>query len=71
MRLSWPHVKDPVTKALVAQNKPFPVSACWNGVVAFPAGPYLYSAGSQREDTSSSHAKRGWKMIDDRKYELT
>lgn len=67
MRLVWPYVKDPVSKELLVQNRPFEVSACWNGMVAFPAKPYLFNRNANRTETvsPSQHAKRGWKMVDD------
>jgi hypothetical protein len=62
-----------VSKELVRQNRPFEVSACWNGVVAFPARPYLYIPAEKKtsEDKSTRlHDKRGWKIIDDRELLL-
>lgn len=55
------------------------MSACWNGMVAFPAGPYLYrpeqavghdggDAGQSEVEAAtapgSRFGKRGWEMID-------
>ncbi|KAL1405248.1 hypothetical protein Q8F55_008874 [Vanrija albida] len=71
MRTFWPYVKDPVSVARLRQNAPVEVAACWNGMVAFPAGPYLYK---QAETSASEHtaspslAKRGWKMVDNATY---
>ncbi|TXT04902.1 hypothetical protein VHUM_03985 [Vanrija humicola] len=42
MRTFWPYVKDSVSVARLRKNVPIQVSACWNGMVAFPAAPYLY-----------------------------
>lgn len=66
MRVFWPYVKDPVSIERLRDNKPFEVSACWNGMVAFPAGPYMYrpSAEEQQATHDTRHAKRGWKMVD-------
>lgn len=71
MRVFWPYVKDPVSIERLRENKPFEVSTCWNGMVAFPAGPYLYRPSehlaTQEEESSTQEGglhKRGWKMVD-------
>lgn len=68
MRIAWPFVKDPVSKERLRNKQPFEVSACWNGIVAFPTGPYLYrpetSDVSDAPDEGTRLAKRGWKMVD-------
>lgn len=56
MRIFWPYVKDPVSVARLRDDKVFEVSACWNGMVAFPTEPYLYRP--------PGLASRGWKMVD-------
>ena len=69
LRLVWPYVKDPVSKQLLSENRPFEVASCWNGIVAFPAQPYLFNPDVNRTEPASPsrHAKRGWKMVDDGK----
>lgn len=61
----WPFVKDPVSAARLRDDKVIEVSSCWNGMVAFPTGPYLYRPKVDAEDADSGHlSKRGWQMID-------
>lgn len=66
MRITWPYVKDRVSAQLLRRGKPFPVSSCWNGMVAFPAENYLYRPQNKTADKAErgSLAKRGWKMVD-------
>ncbi|WOO85796.1 uncharacterized protein LOC62_07G009282 [Vanrija pseudolonga] len=76
MRTFWPYVKDPVSVARLRQNVPMEVSACWNGMVAFPAAPYLFTPTSAAQSTADERnaaaspglAKRGWKMVDNATY---
>ena len=63
MRAFWPFTRDPVTVDLLKREQPYPVAACWNGVVAFKAEPYLYGSANAVE-SSQNLSKRGWKMID-------
>ncbi|EQC41450.1 hypothetical protein SDRG_01418 [Saprolegnia diclina VS20] len=37
----YPFSADIVTQGLIAHGRPFPVSSCWNGVVAMKAAPFL------------------------------
>ncbi|ORY35322.1 cryptococcal mannosyltransferase 1-domain-containing protein [Naematelia encephala] len=46
LRPFFPYVKDPVSARKVRDEQPFAVSACWNGMVAFPSGPFLCSLAS-------------------------
>ncbi len=62
LRIFWPYVKDEPSIERIRNNRPFEVSACWNGMVAFPAGPYLYQLTAE-ERVGRLH-KRGWKMLD-------
>ncbi|BEI92256.1 uncharacterized protein CcaverHIS019_0410760 [Cutaneotrichosporon cavernicola] len=66
-RIFWPYVKDEPTIRRIRNNRPFEVSACWNGIVAFPARAYLYQPTTE-EKASSRLYKRGWKMIDNSTY---
>lgn len=43
LRPFWPYVKDANSRDRVALEQPFEVASCWNGVVAFPAQPYIRS----------------------------
>lgn len=58
-RAFWPYVKDEASVKRVKEEEPFEVAACWNGAVAFPAGPYLY------RPTDDHYSAQGWKMVDD------
>ncbi|KAK8844853.1 hypothetical protein IAR55_006703 [Kwoniella newhampshirensis] len=58
MRAFWPFVRDKLSVQRIIEEKPLEVATCWNGVVAFPSGPYLYRP-------KTSVRKRGWKMVDD------
>lgn len=62
MRVFWPYVKDPVSVERLRENQPFEVAACWNGMAAFPAAPYLYRP--TVDEASNGLRKRGWKMVD-------
>lgn len=68
LRIFWPYVKDKPTIERIRNNRPFEVSACWNGIVAFPAKPYLYQPTAEDKASSRLH-KRGWKMIDNCEFE--
>jgi hypothetical protein len=61
MRPFWPYVKDEETREKVKKEEPFEVAACWNGVVAFDAEPFLYAENRTVE-------KRSWRMIDNCEY---
>lgn len=61
MRPFWPYVKDEETREKVKKEEPFEVAACWNGVVAFDAKPFLYTENRTVE-------KRSWRMIDNCEY---
>jgi hypothetical protein len=60
-RIFWPYAKDQPSIDRIKQEKPVEVAACWNGVVVFPAGPYLYK---EPEEAQMRIQKRSWKMID-------
>lgn len=69
MRIVWPHVRDPVSAQRLREERNIEVGACWNGIVAFPAKPYLYQPRDdiydQSEPSDSSRlSKRAWRMID-------
>ncbi|WRT63898.1 uncharacterized protein IL334_000824 [Kwoniella shivajii] len=77
MRIFWPYVKDPTSIKKVIAEEPFQVSACWNGVTALDAQPFLYrgntyeSAGITRVvigHDNTSLRKRGWRMVDNSTY---
>ncbi|KAK4687636.1 alpha-1,3-mannosyltransferase, partial [Tremellales sp. Uapishka_1] len=65
LRPFWPYVKDEYSVAMLRQGVPFKVAACWNGIVAFPAGPYLYH---DNTETFKHLGTRGWKMVDNPSY---
>lgn len=66
-RIFWPYAKDPLSIERIKQEKPTEVGACWNGVVVFPAGPYLYKLPDESESRMRVQ-KRSWKMIDNCEY---
>lgn len=62
MRPLWPYVKDKLSIASVAEEKPFEVAACWNGATVFPAKPYTYY--SETPVAQPPLSRRGWRMMD-------
>jgi hypothetical protein len=65
LRTFWPYAKDPETVKLIRQEKVIPLAACWNGVVAVPAGDYLWRPEvGTGEGEEGGLRKRGWKMVD-------
>lgn len=63
-RVFWPYVKDPVSAARLREDAVFEVSACWNGMVAFPADNYLYRPDGISSAPRAPPTRRGWEMVD-------
>lgn len=66
MRPLWPYVTDKVAIEALKKEQPFEVAACWNGVAAFPAKPYLWKPGQSPQASLPHLDKRGWRMMDNR-----
>ena len=67
-RAFWPFAADKPSQQAIRDERPFPVSVCWNGAVVFNAAPFLYTAKNSTLPSTQETSrldKRGWKMIDD------
>ncbi|EXJ93027.1 hypothetical protein A1O3_01583 [Capronia epimyces CBS 606.96] len=52
---TWPYFRSWRSRSAIKQNKPVPVTSCWNGMVSMDAGPFYGSTGM----TTSSLQFRG------------
>lgn len=69
LRSSWPYFKNAQDIARLGSEMPVEVASCWNGVVAFPAEPYIRkNSKPARENGHSTLRARGWHVMDSCKH---
>ncbi|KAF2631871.1 glycosyltransferase family 69 protein [Macroventuria anomochaeta] len=44
---TWPYFRARESRRAMLRNRPVPVTSCWNGIVAMPAGPFVSSPSLQ------------------------
>lgn len=78
MRSFWPYAKDRQSVDRIKAEMPFEVAACWNGAVAFPAGPHVWKEvgmggndDKKKSDAPPHMSPRGWRMMDNGKLAVS